>query len=230
MDPRQRTFPPGRGKRWMTFAFLLTAACALLTALLAHRLFPVGPLSHHMIAHIALMNAAAPAAALALRNHPAMGQDRIGFRALAFFAALQLGLFFAWHSPPMAAGVMKPAVVSSAMQASLFAVAFFFWLAVFHQRANAFWRSVAALLITGKLFCLMAAVLVFSPRVLYGAGSSGLEGAVTLADQQLAGLIMVVVCPLAYVASAVFLTVRWLNELSRQSEPAVRKTPAEAPA
>lgn len=214
-DPRKALAEP-RGRSLTTALLALAGTGAAVFALFADALLAVEPFSHHMIAHIAFMNAAAPAAALIFHLHVRRAPFRL--RALALFAALQLILFFAWHSPPMIAQAMASQIASLQMQISLFAAAFLFWLAVFHQRPSATWRSIAALLITGKLFCLMAVVLVFSPRVLYAAHAD----AISLADQQLAGLVMVVVCPLAYVASAVFLTVRWLNELARaRQEPAM---------
>jgi putative membrane protein len=74
-----------------------------------------------------------------------------------------------------------------------------------------------ALLITGKLFCLLAALLVFSPRVLYpdalAAHRHAPVAADLLSDQHLAGLLMLVLCPLTYVLAGVLIAERWLREL-----------------
>jgi len=96
------------------------------------------------------------------------------------------------------------------MQATLFFSALWFWLTVFNQTGEHLWRAVIALLLTGKLFCLIAVLLIFAPRVLYGMTAMPIE----LADQQLAGLLMVTVCPITYVLAAVVLISRWFQTLS----------------
>jgi putative membrane protein len=74
-----------------------------------------------------------------------------------------------------------------------------------------------ALLVSGKLFCLLAVLLVFAPRFFYGAHGTHSHGGMPvdqLADQHLAGLLMLVVCPLSYVAAAVAIAAQWLRELA----------------
>jgi len=115
-----------------------------------------------------------------------------------FSASLGVGLAMKGH-----AGTLL-------MQATLFFSALWFWLTVFNQTGEHLWRAVIALLLTGKLFCLMAVLLIFAPRVLYGMTAMPIE----LADQQLAGLLMVTVCPITYVLAAVVLISRWFQTLS----------------
>jgi putative membrane protein len=76
--------------------------------------------------------------------------------------------------------------------------------------------SIAAVLVTGKLFCLLAVLLALSPRVLYPL-SSHHANAVSLVDQQLAGLIMIVSCPVTYVLAGVVIASRWLLEVESRS-------------
>ena len=99
------------------------------------------------------------------------------------------------------------------MQLALLLAATAFWISVFEHAYKHVWRPVMALLITGKLFCLAALILVFAPRVLY---STSHAHAFDLADQQLAGLLMIVICPMTYVLAALLLVVRWLNELAEE--------------
>jgi putative membrane protein len=101
------------------------------------------------------------------------------------------------------------------MQATLFFSSLWFWLAIFNQDGKHSWRAVAALLLTGKLFCLIAVLLTFAPRVLYvsGAMAPNLAMTVDLADQQLAGLLMITACPITYVLAAVVLINRWFQSL-----------------
>ncbi len=53
------------------------------------------------------------------------------------------------------------------MHGSLFAVALLFWTGVLQMRGPGRWQAILGLIITGKLSCLLAALLIFSPRFLY---------------------------------------------------------------
>ncbi len=109
------------------------------------------------------------------------------------------------------------------MQSSLLLAALLFWYSVIFAEAR--WYSLLALLTTGKLFCLLGALLTFAPRPIYPqlrelyaqAGHFPVETA--LSDQQLAGLLMLVACPLIYVLASVVLAARWLLEWSDHSSP-----------
>ena len=133
-------------------------------------------------------------------------------RALAIVTAAQLALLYAWHAPG-AAGLhwsRSPAAHLS-MHASLLAAALLFgsrFLAIQESRVGAASR---ALTITGKLACLLGVLLVFAPRVLDTSTASwGATTEMMLADQRLAGLLMLAACPASYVLSGVWIASRWL--------------------
>ena len=65
-----------------------------------------------------------------------------------------------------------------------------------------------ALMVSAKLFCLLGILMILAPRALY-AGHHG--AAIDLADQHLAGLLMITACPLTYLALATFLAARWIG-------------------
>ena len=67
------------------------------------------------------------------------------------------------------------------------------------------WHAIPALLLTGKLVCLLAVLLVFAPRALYGTAHA--HGVSALDDQHLAGLLMIAACPLSYLVAAIMITV-----------------------
>lgn len=166
----------------------------------------IGLLSGQMVAHILLMNLAAPLLALAwlgARPPPAAA------RALWPATVTQLALLWLFHVPAVAglAGAWLPHL---AMQLLLLASALWFWLAALAPGARR-WQALLALLLSGKLFCLLGVLLVFAPRLLYPEGA--LCGASSLADQQLAGLLMLVACPASYLVAAVVVAVRWLGVL-----------------
>jgi putative membrane protein len=76
-------------------------------------------------------------------------------------------------------------------------------------------------LVTGKFACLLGALLIFAPRDLYAL--PGLvfalcsSGESSLADQQLAGLLMVTACPLSFLTSGVAIAARMLSDLERRT-------------
>jgi len=190
-----------------SFAFMELAALAVLVLLGFCYVENAGVFSRHMIIHIALMTVAAPVLASLLLKLSAKSAS-----VSTLFAAvtLQAALLLAWHSPLGIGLAMKGHAGTLLMQATLFFSALWFWLTVFNQTGEHLWRAVIALLLTGKLFCLIAVLLIFAPRVLYGMTAMPIE----LADQQLAGLLMVTVCPITYVLAAVVLISRWFQTLS----------------
>lgn len=174
-----------------------------------------GSFSQHMALHILLMNLVAPIlAALANSRWHAVGRQR-GVCAIAAAAIAHMSVLFFWHLPPAMALAMARPAVASVMQLTLVGAAFCFWYVVFQHARAYIWRALAALLITGKLYCLLAALLVFAPRVVYTAGAANMS--ISLADQQLAGLMMVVACPLSYVLIATVLAAQWLAALHRHN-------------
>ena len=167
-----------------------------------------------MLDHIALLGLAAPASAWVLqRDLPS-----VSGRMLAVAATFQIALIWIWHLPPVFEAAQASLIAHLIMLASLFSAGLFFWCAVLGVAARARWQAILGLLVTGKLFCLFAAILVFSPRPLYELIGShahhGGQGALTaLADQQLAGLIMIAVCPMTYVAAGIAIAARWISSL-----------------
>ena len=104
------------------------------------------------------------------------------------------------------------------MKSSLFVAALFFWVAILDHRANTLWSRIFALLITGKVFCLLGAVFVFTRRPLYPVhGDPVLWRLTEIEDQQLAGLVMVSACALIYVAAAIALFAHWIFRVRKPS-------------
>ena len=171
----------------------------------------LGPLTLLMGTHILMMNVAAPVLALALGRM--MSIPIASGAALAGATCFQIGLLWIWHAPGVMSGAHVPAA-HAAMQVSLLAAALWFWLAVWSQIGSARWRSLFALLVTGKLFCLLGALLVFAPRLLNSAHAPISSGATTIEDQQLAGLLMLAACPLTYVLAGIVISARWIGELA----------------
>lgn len=197
---------------------LVSAACVTAAGLLVLPLSDLGALSVQMSQHLLLMNVAAPLLAVLLASRaPAFGG-----RALWLAAACQLLLLWAWHLP----GLQRAAALSGLLQAAflllLGSAALAFWLAVSAAERAGGWRAVAGLLATGKFACLLGALLIFAPRDLYGLPGLALAfcvgGPSSLADQQLAGLLMVTACPLSYLVAGVVVAARLLSGLAGEPE------------
>ncbi|MGZ5031098.1 MAG: cytochrome c oxidase assembly protein [Methylobacter sp.] len=196
-----------------SFAFMESAALSVLALLAFCYAEIAGVFSRHIIIHIALMTIAAPVLASLLLKRRHSSTKTTSLSTLSAAIAVQALLLFAWHSPPGIGLAMNGHAGALFMQATLLLSALWFWFAVFNQTDQQLWRGVLALLLTGKLFCLLAILLIFAPRVLYGVTDSNMPITIELADQQFAGLLMVTVCPITYVLAAVALIVRWFQTL-----------------
>lgn len=173
------------------------------------------PLAQHMVTHIVIMNFVVPAILMMM---PRRRLDW-AWRFWPHATTAQLVLLWGWHTPPVLDAAMASSVLMASMHISLTLAAACFWAAVISMPETGRWRSIFALLVTGKLFCLLGVLLVFAPRTLYGsmAGHASMSAPLApLADQQLAGLIMVVACPITYVLAGVWVAARWFLALEAQ--------------
>jgi putative membrane protein len=186
---------------------LASAAAVLAAGVVVLAFHDPGPQARHMAVHIFAMNVVAPvlAAVVAAR----LGHRDMRARWLWIAALGQIAALFAAHAPAVQSAAMARPLFQAAMHLLLAAVAVAFWLAVLAASAARPWHAVAALTLSAKLFCLLAALLVFAPRTLHQ------HHAMALDDQQLAGLLMIAACPLSYLVAALLLTIRLIGSTSR---------------
>jgi putative membrane protein len=187
---------------------LASAAAVLAAGVVVLAFHDPGPQARHMALHIFAMNVVAPvlAALAAGRRSGDMRARWLWIAALGQTAAL-----WATHVPAVQSAAMARPLLQAAMHLLLAAVAVAFWLAVLAASAARPWHAVVALALSAKLFCLLAALLVFAPRTLHAAQGH----ATTLDDQQLAGLLMIAACPLSYLVAALLLTIRSIGSAGR---------------
>jgi putative membrane protein len=207
-------------------AVLIGLLAVPMTALLAVTSPGLGPLSWHMAVHIASMNVAAPLAAVALTYRASGCARPWSAPSVLWSAALaQLALLWVSHNPSLHHGPLSMPASLVGLHLLLFAVALAFWLSVIGAFAHR-WHAMLALLVSGKLACLLGVLLTFAPRPLFAAGGHAAHHgqAMLLADQHLAGLLMIAACPLSYVLTAVILAVQAVNSLDE-----ARTRPAPAP-
>lgn len=216
------TDPAGGTRR----AVLIGALAVPATGLLAVTSPGLGPLSWHMAVHIACMNVAAPLAAVAL-TYRKIGRVRAWSAPSVLWSVTlaQLALLWMSHSPLLHHDLTTVPVAVVALHLLLFGIALAFWFSVIGAFAHR-WQAMLALLVSGKLACLLGVLLTFAPRPLFTAeGHAAHPGhAMLLADQHLAGLLMIAACPLSYVLTAVVLAVQAVNSLDES-----RARPAPAP-
>jgi putative membrane protein len=195
------------------------AAAVLAAGAVVVMLVDVGPISAHMIHHIAIMNVLAPVLALVMAGPAAALLSRAPpARHLWLAAGLQLLFLTAWHLPVTQRWGMETVSGMLLMQASLFAAATYFWSAVMTLATAQQWQAILALLATGKIACLLGSLLIFAPRLVTlptGSSHHSAHAVAALADQQLAGLLMIVACPLSYLLVGVVSAAHMLRNLSR---------------
>lgn len=175
-----------------------------------------------MMLHVLLMSAAAPL--LGLYTRKGRTSDERSPRSLFVRGALQLGLLLLWHIPTVMSAAMHQPVLALLMHLSLFLVAWAFWDELYLTMVGHPWRAIAALIVSAKLFCLLAALLVFAPRPILHAAPAMAEASAHLNDQHLAGLVMLAVCPLSYVAMAIWIAADWLHGITRQASSPLQTT------
>ena len=198
---------------------IVGAVAVVAVGLPALGLLTFGDLASHMALHIALMSVAAPLIAMLLVE---FGVARnLGPKWLWGSTLVQLIALWAVHAPYLHSAAAGAASLSTLLWTLLLVSAVVFWLSACSARPVQWWQAILALLVTGKLACLLGALLVFAPRPIYSSGHHGLD----LADQQMAGLLMLAACPLSYVLAGIVIAVQRLFTHERTGAALSRPTP-----
>jgi len=199
----------------MTKSAVASATAVLLTGAAVLLVYDLGHFSIHMMLHIASMNIAAPWLAALIVTRRQIGGTRAFWLWIATF--FQIVLLWTWHSPAVHGVTIRSPALGLTLHAALFLTALLFWLALLTISAASRWQTIPALLLTGKLACLLAALLIFAPRTLYESADHLAHAAEhfsvlrALDDQQLAGLLMITACPLSYLVAALIITVQLIG-------------------
>ena len=237
---------PASGRRAAAFgAGLAVVAVALLPPLdaLAGTLFAA-----HMAQHMLLVMVAAPLLVLGapglplavaltpawrrrlarLRRHAAVASARRLLTRPAVAWGVHVAALWAWHLPGPYQAALASAPLHAAEHACFLGTAVVFWWVVLSAESR---RRLAPGFAMLYLFAAalqgsaLGAVLTFAPVPLYPLQTS------SLADQQLAGLVMWVPADLVYLGTAGVLFMRWLASLEAASprrEEAVVPVPVSA--
>ena len=159
--------------------------------------------SAHMMMHMAVVAVAAPLLALGVAGGSRDPACRFPLLFSAIPASvLELVVVWTWHAPALHHAARSSTSGLLLEQSTFLASALLVWMSAFGgdssrapQRAGA---GVIALLLTSMHMTLLGALIALSPRILYGHG--------TLLDQQVGGVIMLLLGALSYLAGVLFLT------------------------
>ena len=167
-------------------------------------LSPFG-MTGHMAAHMTAVAIAAPLIAWGVqgsRYDPANLFPRLATPLAA--ALVEAVIVWGWHLPALRRLVAHAPLWLALEQATFLAAGLLLWAAVLAPRHRA--AGVAALLITSMHMTLLGALIGLAPRPLYMH-----HGPEALADQQLAGVVMLLVGGIAYLAGGLAMLGRLLQ-------------------
>ena len=167
-------------------------------------LSPFG-MTGHMAAHMIAVAIAAPLIAWGLqgdRYDPARLFPRLAVPLTA--ALIEAIIVWGWHLPALRRLVAHAPLWIALEQAMFLAAGLLLWAAVLAPRHRA--AGVAALLITSMHMTLLGALIGLAPRPLYMH-----HGPEALADQQLAGVVMLLVGGIAYLVGGLAMLGRLLQ-------------------
>jgi putative membrane protein len=207
----------------MTRSAIVSAIVVLLTGAAVLVVYDLGHFSSHMALHIASMNIIAPAVAALIVTRRHIDGTRPFWLWTATF--LQIVLLWTWHSPAVHHLLLQSRAAGLTFHAALLLAALFFWFSLLTTSAASRWQTIPALLLTGKLTCLLAALLIFAPRTLYGFAGHLADAPEHLSlhhaleDQHLAGLLMITACPLSYLVAAVIITAQLIARAEISAAP-----------
>lgn len=175
--------------------------------------------------HVASMNVAAPLLAAWATTRGATCATKATWLWVA--TIVQIVLLWVWHTPAIHEATVQSSGLGMALHGVLFLAALSFWFTLLTISAAARWQTIPALLLTGKLACLLAALLIFAPRTLYEAADYFVHAGdrlPALDDQHLAGLLMITACPLSYLVAAVILAVQLIGRPETTARSSVHRS------
>lgn len=162
----------------------------------------------HMVAHMGVVAIAAPLIAIGLPERLRPGTSMpLALPLLA--SVVELVIVWGWHAPALRAAAESSTLVTAVEQASFLAAGLLLWstsIAGATQRVHAA-AGAAALLLTSIHMTLLGALLSLSQRPLFGEGQVTCFGLVLsdIQDQQIGGVVMLLVGAAVYLGGGVYL-------------------------
>lgn len=164
----------------------------------------------HMSLHLLLIAGAAPLIAIGLAGARIDSMlATTGLLSPILASVIELIVVWAWHVPALHAASRAETGVFVLEQGSFLGAGLLLWLSVFSRTAGPSQRAaigVIALLLTSMHMALLGVLLNLAPRPLYRH-----HGDLALADQQLGGLLMLIVGGTVYMLAGLWLLARLLQ-------------------
>lgn len=167
--------------------------------------FGDGSFTVHMIVHMGIVAIAAPLIAYGLRGTRFDLSDMVGITPI-LASLVELAVVWFWHLPKLRAIAEANLVLSLVEQVSFLVAGVLLWHACFRPNEGRL-SGVIGLLFTSMHMTLLGVLLALAPRPLYGGGEVTCFG-ISLpatADQQIGGVVMLLVGSLAYLVGGILL-------------------------
>jgi len=168
--------------------------------------FGGGSFTAHMVIHMGIVAVAAPLIAYGFpdtRFDPLPGMLRVSPMLASF---IELVVVWFWHFPAFRASADASLILSLVEQASFLVAGVLLWHACFRPKDGRL-AGTAGLLFTSMHMTLLGVLLALAPRPLYGDGDVTCFGIPlsAAADQQIGGVVMLMVGALAYLLGGILL-------------------------
>lgn len=197
---------------------------ALIVGMLLLALIWLGPLldvyrasfAAHMLAHMGVVAVAAPLIAIGISGTRWDVSGRTRLLSPVPASLVELAVVWAWHAPALRSMAQASLLATVVEQASFLAAGILLWVSCLGEGAGGRGRQSGAgafaLLLTSLHMTLLGALLALAPRPLYGLAPVTCLGLELGADQdqQLGGVIMLMIGAAVYLAGGVALLARLL--------------------
>ncbi|MGJ7043750.1 putative membrane protein [Shinella sp. BE166] len=172
-----------------------------------------GSFTVHMVAHMGMVAVAAPLIACGLvgtRRDPLAG---LAWMTPMLASLVELVVVWFWHVPVLRAAADASLVLTLVEQASFLAAGLLLWITCLRPGDGRLAGTIG-LLFTSMHMTLLGVLLALAPRPLYGDGAVSCFGIPlsAAADQQIGGVVMLMVGALAYLAGGVTLLAGLLRD------------------
>ncbi|MDX1541464.1 MAG: cytochrome c oxidase assembly protein [Geminicoccaceae bacterium] len=196
---------------WLLGGLLILAASWFVVPFL-----PFGPsFLGHMTMHLGVVAVAAPLLAIGVAGRVFELGPRVGLLCHPVLATgLEFVVVWGWHAPALHFAARTSALVFALEQVSFLVVGLMVWVAAFGVRQSvqaSAAAGTAALFITSMHMTLLGALLALSPRPLYDPSICGFGAFSPLEDQQLGGVLMLMVGGASYLIGGLVLMARLLR-------------------
>lgn len=161
--------------------------------------FGSGSFTAHMVVHMGIVAIAAPLVAYGLRGTRLDTPSGMPLFTPMRASLIELAVVWFWHLPALRAIADARLAVSLIEQASFLGAGVLFWHSCFRPNEGRLAGTVG-LLFTSMHMTLLGVLLALAPRPLYGEGDVTCFGLSlsAAADQQIGGVVMLMVGAIAY--------------------------------